>query len=152
MGVGMEIRFNVCTELIKRQDGAIIIIKSSLPFLVGDGVAEEKINAFYTRLKEIHRSKTRDAFDKAEVGGFCRLDISAELNCTDGIVHVARSYTFSKGDKRGDAVTVDDFFLAADGRLIKGRKNGKKQTFLPSWKKKNRLFSIQNKNSERKAQ
>lgn len=144
----MEIRLNTCTELIKKDNGGIIVINSSLPKFLGDSLAEKKINAFYSRLKEIHKNAASAAFEGEQPYGLSRLYISTDCNVTDGIVHVVRRYSFEKNGKNVAVMCVDDFFSGSDGNMIKKSKNGKKQTFLPSRKTKFSKFCLSKKNSK----
>ena len=119
----MEIRLNSCTELIKKDNGAIIVMKSSLPKFLGDSLAENRINAFYSRLKEIHKSVASAAFEGAQLNGLSRLYISADCDVADTVVHVTRRYSFEKSSKDFVVVSVYDFFSKSDGQMIKMVKN-----------------------------
>ena len=118
----MNIKFVTHTEIVKGNEGRTIILKSTLP-AVSECDGKERINAFYIKLKEAHKSAVKKALRNLS-SGLHRLTLNCRLTESEGAISFLREYTYqnTKREEKGAAI-VDTFSL--DGRFIKKRKKKK---------------------------
>lgn len=123
-------------NVYKSQTGAILFATVDSVSVTGEEACVATLNALFSRLEKSLDSAARRFADGAPEGIY-RLSASVTHNDDGEYISVTRTYTlrFPDGTARGRGFS--DLVRIQDGKLLKRRKNVRKQRFIPSRNGKN---------------